>query len=104
MNARELDVLNILAGKEEAQTATDIAEQMKGLTQSTVIAVLRKLLKDNQVEVVGVAHSGKVLSRTYAITAAGRNAVLEHFLAELESVKNVITLDDIITAWKGSKG
>lgn len=68
LNPRELDVLNILWKSEEAMTSTDIVNEMRGLTQSTVIAVLRKLLKDDLVEVCGVTHSGKVLSRTYRPT------------------------------------
>ena len=41
LNPRELDVLNILWKSEEAMTSTDIVNEMRGLTQSTVIAVLR---------------------------------------------------------------
>jgi len=43
---REIDVLNILWESDEPMMATDIVAQKKGLTQSTVTAVLRKLLKE----------------------------------------------------------
>ena len=79
MNPRELDVLNILWKSDEPMTSTDIVNEQKGLTQSTVIAVLRKLLKDELVEVSGVTHSGKVLSRTYRPTEASREIILENF-------------------------
>ena len=64
LNPRELDVLNILWSTDKEMTSTDIVNEMRGLTQSTVIAVLRKLAKDGFVEVAGVTHSGKVLRST----------------------------------------
>ena len=81
LNQRELDVLNILWKSEEPMTSTEIVNEMRGLTQSTVIAVLRKLLKDNLVEVCGVTHSGKVLSRTYRPTEASRAVSYTHLRA-----------------------
>lgn len=62
MNQRELDVLEVLWNTNTEMTATDIVNTRKGLTQSTVIAVLRKLTSDGLVDVAGVTHSGKVLS------------------------------------------
>ena len=53
MNPRELDVLNILWKSEAPMMATDIVNAGEGLTQSTVTAVLRKLLNAKLVEVVG---------------------------------------------------
>ena len=46
LSLRELNVINILAAKAPA-TSTDICNGMHDLTQSTVIAVLRKLLAAN---------------------------------------------------------
>ena len=90
LNPRELDVLNILWKKAEALTSTDIVNEQRGLTQSTVIAVLRKLLKDNLVEVAGVTHSGKVLSRTYRPTEESKDVILQHFTEDYAHFKNVI--------------
>ncbi len=58
-------------------TAVDIVNCKAGLTQSTVTAVLRKLLREEFVEVVGVTHSGKVLSRTYRPTPASQEHLLK---------------------------
>ena len=80
LNPRELDVLNILWKSGKPMTSTDIVNEMRGLTQSTVIAVLRKLLGDNLVEVCGVTHSGKVLSRTYRPTEQSRQELMDNFL------------------------
>lgn len=98
LNPRELDVLNILWKSDEAMTSTDIVNEMRGLTQSTVIAVLRKLLQDELVEVCGVTHSGKVLSRTYRPTEASRNVILNNFASDYKSFKNVVSKSDICAA------
>ena len=45
MNRRELDVLSILLGTSEPKTVMEIVKSKSGLTQSTVTAVLRKLLE-----------------------------------------------------------
>ena len=76
---REIDVLNILWESDEPMMATDIVAQKKGLTQSTVTAVLRKLLKEEQVEVAGVTHSGRVLGRLYRTTEKSREVIKADF-------------------------
>ena len=90
LNQREYDVLNILWKSEEPMMSTDVVNEMKDLTQSTVIAVLRKLLKDNLVEVCGVTHSGKVLSRTYRPTEESKEVLLNSFLDLYSSFVNVV--------------
>ena len=95
MNGRELDVLDILWKQGEPMTATDITFAGKGLTQSTVTAVLRKLLQMKYVEVVGVTHSGKVLSRTYRPTEAAREAIIDYMLDETRQFSNIVTLDEL---------
>ena len=98
LNSRELDVLNILWKADEPMTSTDIVNQQRGLTQSTVIAVLRKLLKDDLVEVAGVTHSGKVLSRTYRPTPTSRDVIMNNFAGDYASFKNVISKSDLCAA------
>ncbi len=101
LNPRELDVLNILWKTDEPMTSTDIVNEQRGLTQSTVIAVLRKLLKDDLVEVAGVTHSGKVLSRTYRPTAASRDVIMKNFAGDYANFKNVISKSDLCAAILG---
>lgn len=98
MNPRELDVLDILWKSDEPMMATDIVNAKTGLTQSTVTAVLRKLLNDNLVEVVGITHSGRVLSRTYRPTEASRDLILQDFTESYNSFSNVITESTICAA------
>lgn len=98
LNPRELDVLNILWKTGEAMTSTDIVNEQRGLTQSTVIAVLRKLLKEDLVEVAGVTHSGKVLSRTYRPTANSRDVIMQNFANDYANFKNVISKSELCAA------
>lgn len=98
MNPRELDVLNILWKTDEPMTSTDIVNEQRGLTQSTVIAVLRKLLKDGLVEVSGVTHSGKVLSRTYRPTEESRDLILQNFQNDYRNFSNVIPKSSLCAA------
>lgn len=90
LNLREKDVLNILWKSNQDMTSTEIVDEMRGLTQSTVIAVLRKLLKEGYVEVRGVTHSGKVLSRTYRPTEASKEKVLQDFVDTYKTFQHVI--------------
>lgn len=98
MNPRELDVLDILWKSDEPMMATDIVNAKTGLTQSTVTAVLRKLLNDNLVEVVGITHSGRVLSRTYRPTEASRDIILQDFTDSYNSFSNVINESTLCAA------
>lgn len=101
LNPRELDVLNILWKTDEPMTSTDIVSEQRGLTQSTVIAVLRKLLKENLVEVAGITHSGKVLSRTYRPTEESRKVIMDNFAGDYACFKNVISKSELCAAILG---
>lgn len=101
LNPRELDVLNILWKTDEPMTSTDIVSEQRGLTQSTVIAVLRKLLKENLVEVAGITHSGKVLSRTYRPTEESRKVIMDNFAGDYASFKNVVSKSELCAAILG---
>lgn len=98
MNERELDVLNLLWKSENPMMATDIVNAGKGLTQSTVTAVLRKLLNAGLVEVTGVTHSGKVLSRTYRPTEKSREVILQSFVSNYCNFSAVISKEQLLNA------
>lgn len=101
LNTRELDVLNILWKTNKEMTSTDIVNEQKGLTQSTVIAVLRRLTKEHLIEVVGVTHSGKVLSRTYRPTEKSKEVIMRNFTEDYANFKNVISKSDLCAAILG---
>ena len=95
LSQRDLDVLAILFSAEKSLTATEIVEQKRGLTQSTVTAVLRKLLKDRLVEVDGVTHSGKVLSRMYKPAEKSLQAVTDYFVTMYGMFADVVSMSDM---------
>lgn len=103
MNQRELDVLNILWSTDEPMTAIEIVNKKRELTQSTVTAVLRKLLADGLVKVEGVTHSGKVLSRTYRPTEASRHSILKHFVEQYSHFSKIISHEELCEAIRNIK-
>lgn len=96
MNQRELDVLGIMFQSGVAMTSTEIVNEQRDLTQSTVIAVLRKLLHEGYIEVDGVVHSGKVLSRTYRPTESVRKAIIEQIRKLYQPFAGVISIEEVV--------
>ena len=98
IHPRELEILNILWGADNALTSMDIVDAGKGLSQSTVLAVLRKQLEGGLVEVDGVTHSGNVLSRTYRPTEKSKEIVLRQFVEQYKGISNIVSKDEVIKA------
>ena len=98
IHPRELEILNILWGSDKALTSMDIVDAGKGLSQSTVQAVLRKLLKDGLVEVGGITHSGNVLSRTYRPAEKSKEIVLQQFVEQYKGISNIVSREKVIKA------
>ena len=98
IHPRELEILNILWGSDKVLTSMDITDAGKGLSQSTVQTVLRKLLKDGLVEVEGITHSGNVLSRTYRQTEKSREVVLRQYVEQYKGISNIVSKDEVIKA------
>ncbi|MDE7223962.1 MAG: MarR family transcriptional regulator [Acetatifactor sp.] len=109
LNPRELEVLKILHENDHALTSTEIVNCGKELTQSTVQAVLRKLLAAELVEVQGVTHSGNVLSRTFGPTEKSREVLIQKFLDDYRAFRTIISkvsaiagmfeMDEDMTKW-----
>ncbi len=102
MNPRDLDVLNILYQTDAPMMATDIVNKGEGLTQSTVTAVLRTLLQKELIEVAGVTHSGKVLSRTYRPASKTKEVILDYFVEQYRHFSASITPEELLAAIRGA--
>lgn len=100
LNIRELDVLNILWKNQAPMTSSEIVNAGKGLSQSTVQAVLRKLLNANLVKVSGITHSGNVLSRQYEPDESSKDCIMQHFIEEYQNFSKIITKEELIAAIK----
>ena len=92
LNPRELEVLKILHATEQPLTSTQIVRAGEELTQSTVQAVLRKLMANGMIEVQGVTHSGNVLSRTFGATEKSREILTQRFLDSYKNYRNIISI------------
>lgn len=97
INGRTIEILSILAAG-DPMTSSQITRTGAELTQSTVQAVLCQCLKTGYVEAVGVTHSGKVLSRTFTVTAAGRAALLDDLMDHYRSISAAVTIDEAVAA------
>lgn len=91
LNPRELEVLKILYDSDRALTSTEIVNGGAELTQSTVQAVLRKLLAAELVEVQGVTHSGNVLSRTFGPTEKSKEVLTQKFFDDYRAFSSIIS-------------
>ncbi|MDE6674518.1 MAG: BlaI/MecI/CopY family transcriptional regulator [Acetatifactor sp.] len=91
LNQRELEVMKILHESDRALTSTEIVNSGAGLTQSTVQAVLRKLLAAELVEVKGITHSGNVLSRTFGATEKSKEVLIEKFFHDYRCFRTIIS-------------
>ncbi|MDE5893110.1 MAG: MarR family transcriptional regulator [Acetatifactor sp.] len=98
LNPRELEVLKILHENDRALTSTEIVNCGAELTQSTVQAVLRKLLAAELVEVQGVTHSGNVLSRTFGPTEKSKEVLVQKFMDDYLAFRTIISKVDAIAS------
>ncbi len=98
INARELDILNVLWKSGKAMTGADIIGEVKGLSQNTAITVLRKLLEDGLVEVAGTVQTHSVMSRTFRPTKASKELIRNSFAGDYARFKDIISQSDICAA------
>ena len=93
---REMDILNILWNSEEPLVASEITKRDDTLTVNTVQATLRKLLKQELVEVADIVYSGTVLSRRYRPTVDSKDFAVQEFSAQLQNFKKNITASRLV--------
>lgn len=65
LSKREKEIMDILWNSSEPLTASEIIAQNSDLKMPTVQAVMKKLLKEEIVEVSSIVYSRNVLSRSY---------------------------------------
>lgn len=99
LHPRELQILNTMAKLNKPVIAQDIAIESK-ISQSTVQAVLRKMLKDGYIENVGVIHSNNVFSRQFSITEKAQTEVINQMVELIYGIQNIVPIDKICDALK----
>ena len=90
LNRRELEILNILFSSDQPLTAAQIVNAGDGLSQSTVQAVIRKLMAAELIEEKGITYSGNVLSRTFGVTGRSREVLNQYFINYFRTFKSII--------------
>lgn len=80
--SRDLDILSVLWNSSEPLTAAQIVETNSNLNMNTVQAVLRKLLKNELIEVADIVYSGTVLARRYKSAISGKDFALYKLSSE----------------------
>lgn len=95
---RDLDILNILWNSEKPMTAAEITATDDTLTTNTVQAVLRKLLKQEWVEVADIVYSGTVLCRSYQPTMTSKEFALTQLAEEFKELQSEVSTSSLVAA------
>lgn len=95
---RDMDILEILWDSPEPLTASGVVKQKEGLTANTVQAVLRKLLKNQMIEVADIVYSGTVLSRSYRASITREEFLASQFAEEARRMEQKIQKTALVAA------
>lgn len=102
MNKNEIDILKILWNSQQPMTLSDIVENSRELSKSSVNTILARLLKAGLIEIAGITYSGKVLSRTYRVAAASRDRILQDVSREMDYISDVIPEAALFASFLGT--
>ena len=98
VSVREIQIINTIFSSDMPMKSMDIVMKNPGLSQSTVQAILRKLLKNGLVEVVEMVHSGNVLARAFRGTEKAKEEVLMYMVDEYQKVSGVLSISELAEA------
>ena len=98
LTKRDMDVMNILWDSDEPKTAALFVKAKPELTMNTVQAVLRKLLKNNLIEVADIVYSGTVLTRSYKSMVTQEEFLLFKMTSEYQSLSKKVSKVSILSA------
>lgn len=99
LTKRDYDILNILWSSPVPLTASEIVKSNPELTINTVQAVLRRLLKNNFLEVADIVYSGTVLCRSYKPTVSANDFTISEFAAEFRNLAQNIPSTSLVAAF-----
>lgn len=98
LTKRDMDILNILWNSRNPMTAAEITNAKDELTINTVQAVLRKLLKQELIEVADIVYSGTVLCRSYRTTASAQEVTISQFINATRQFSDGISPSSFVAA------
>ena len=91
LTRRDLDVLSVLWDSEKPLTASEIVAANPALNKKTVQPVLRKLLKNELVQVADIVYSGTVLSRSYIPSISRQELSLYRLSSEYRQLEKDVS-------------
>ena len=92
---REIEIINIMWRVGRPLAAIEIVAESNGIPQSTVQTILRKLLKEGLIEIVGTTHSGNALSRTYCPSLKTREMMRKQMMNKIRNATYIIGEDTV---------
>ena len=98
LTRKELDILYVLWGTDEALSATKITEQAPDLNKNTVNALLRKLLRNGLIRVDDIGYSGTVLTRKYKAVLSHEEYMRQSIAEDTKKVTDTSSRRDLIFA------
>lgn len=91
LTRRDLDILSVLWDSEKPLTASEIVAANPALNKNTVQPVLRKLLKNELVQVADIVYSGTVLSRSYIPSISRQQLSLYRLSSEYRQLEKDVS-------------
>ena len=91
LTRRDLDVLSVLWDSERPLTASEIVAANPALNKNTVQPVLRKLLKNELIQVADIVYSGTVLSRSYIPSVSREEVSLYRLSSEYRQLEKDVS-------------
>ena len=88
---RDLDVLSVLWDSKQPLTDSEIVAANPALNKNTVQPVLRKLLKNELVQVADIVYSGTVLSRSYIPSISRQELSLYRLSSEYRQLEKDVS-------------
>lgn len=95
---RELEILNTLWNSPKPLTASEIFKLNTDTTMNTIQAVLRKLLRNEFIEVADIVYSGTVLCRSYKASVSANDYALSKITSDYETYGKDITKTSLVAA------
>ena len=91
LTPRDMDVLAVLWDSKKPLTASEITAANPALIKNTVQPVLRKLLKNELVQVADIVYSGTVLSRSYIPSISRQELSLYRLSSEYRQLEKDVS-------------
>lgn len=98
LTSREYEILSIIGKSEKSIIASDIVKENDDskLTINTVQAVLKKLLKEELIEIGEIVYSGTVLCRAYKVSDKAPKIIAKMLVEELGKYEMFVSKDMLL--------